>query len=221
MPTYTELFWSDSTVTRASTIDAELHQLVEAGLEWTSESLGRARLSYFHRIVDNPLLALPQAGPAFPGVHFTNGAATRIQGLDLRTGIRIGFLWFDGSVLIIPRASGADVVQQAYPQLTARGGIFYRQALLEDKLDLKIGFRGTYVSAYDGPAFNPQVVTFVSTSSPIGNRATGDFLAIAHIGDAYVHFVWENFANVFAYGTPYYPVYAQQIRFGISWEFLN
>jgi outer membrane cobalamin receptor len=221
MPTYAELFWVDSTVTRATTIDAEHHRLLEGGVEWVPGSHGRVRLAYFHRIIDNPLLAQLQAGPAFPGVHFANGATTRIQGLDVRAGIQIGFLWFDGSALVIPRLSGADVLQRAYPQVTARGGVFFRQTLLDGKLGLKIGFRGTYVSAYEGPAFNPQVVTFVSTSSSVGNRATGDFFAIAHIGDAYVHFMWENFADVFSYGTPYYPIYGQQIRFGISWEFLN
>jgi hypothetical protein len=70
--------------------------------------------------------------------------------------------------------------------------------------------------------FNPELSAYIqNTGLPMGTTASVDFFLIGHIGDAYIHFIWENLANTTYYGTPYYPGGERAIRFGISWEFLN
>jgi hypothetical protein len=54
-----------------------------------------------------------------------------------------------------------------------------------------------------------------------GPTGTMDFFVIAHLGDATLHLIWENVtANQYLL-TPVYPMYGSNIRFGVSWEFLN
>ena len=50
---------------------------------------------------------------------------------------------------------------------------------------------------------------------------TVDFLLIAHIGSAYVHFVWENLLDRQYIMRIFYPMPERNIRFGISWDFLD
>ena len=87
---------------------------------------------------------------------------------------------------------------------------------------MKSGFRGRYTSSQIGELFNPEILAYRDNSGKrIGRGGTLDFFLIAHIGDAYIHFMWENITNAQFFTTPYYPVLDRAIRFGVSWEFLN
>jgi len=109
-----------------------------------------------------------------------------------------------------------------FPKVWANGGIYYWTTLLNDKLELKIGFKGRYRSSLLGAEFNPEVLAYVLGNGPeLGQAASGDFFVTAHIGDAYIHLTWENLTNVPYYSTPFYPVLNREIRLGLSWEFLN
>jgi hypothetical protein len=46
-------------------------------------------------------------------------------------------------------------------------------------------------------------------------------LLTARIGEAYIHFVWENLLDSSLFATPYYPARDRALRFGVAWEFLN
>ena len=222
VPNYLELYWADSTFTRSGELKAEGHRVFEAGLELRPGSGNRIRLAFFNRAVDNPILMLP--GPTssvFPGANIVNGNRVTTYGIEAGLTYRVWYLLFEGSATYLIQHEGESMLSR-YAKLSARGGAYFRANLLADKLELKAGFRGRYSSSYSGEVYNPEAITYVTNAgSLVGMSSSVDFLLVAHIGDAYVHFAWENFASVPYFGTPYYPAQDRGIRFGILWEFLN
>ena len=221
-PTATELFWTDSVVTRIDPIRGETHLLAEAGGEVYLAEAARIRLAGFYRRVDDPLVtAAFIAGSPFPGVRFANGEPLSSYGADLLIDARVWMLQIEGAGLfLVQEQAGAD--PRSFPAFSGSGGVYFRQTLLDSALHLKAGFRGRLATSHDGMLFNPEVLAYV----PNGVRAvaTGgavDFVARAAIGDAIVHFVWENLTDAEYYGTPFYPAYARGVRFGITWDFLD
>jgi len=224
VPTYEELYWNDSTVIRTGAIVAEHHTLLEAGAAWESAEHGSARASFFHRRVTDPILLTPYrtgGDTAVPGVAIANGPVLMSTGLSLGFDLRFGWLLMEGTAEFLIQRSGGTTLS-AFPKIAGRGGVYYRRTVVGGKLDLKVGFQGRFTGPYAGVRFNPEMVAAVAnTGAPLGTSASGDFLVIAHIGDAYIHFAWENLAGIAYYGTPWYPGADRGIRFGISWEFLN
>ena len=224
VPTYEELYWTDSTVLRTSPILAEHHTLFQAGAAWESPEHGSLRVALFHRTVTDPILLTPWrtvSDSAVPGVAIANGPVLMTSGLSLGLNLRFGWLLLEGTAEYLVQRSGGSTLA-AFPKIAGSGGAFYRRRVIGDKLDLKIGFQGRFTGPYAGVRFNPAILAAVAnTGTPLGTSASGDFLMIAHLGDAYIHFVWENVAAIRYYGTPWYPGADRGIRFGISWEFLN
>lgn len=222
VPNYLELYWADSTFTRSGEIRTEGHRVFEAGMEMRPGSGNSIRLTFFNRAVDNPILLLP--GPetsVFPGANIVNGERISTYGIEAGLTYRVWYLLFEGCATYLIQHQGESMLSR-FPKLSARGGAYFRANLLEEKLELKAGFRGRYSSAFSGDVFNPEAIAYVTNAGPfVGMSSSVDFLLIAHIGDAYVHFAWENFASVKYFGTPYYPALDRVIRFGIKWEFLN
>jgi len=224
VPTYEELYWTDSTVSRIAPVVAEHHTLFEAGAAWESALHGSARAVVFHRTVTDPILLSPfrtGGDTAVPGVAIANGPVLTSTGVSLGFDLHYGWLLLEGTAEFLIQRSGGTTLS-AFPKITGRGGAYYRRSVIGDKLDLKIGFQGRFTGPYAGVRFNPELAAAVAnTGTPLGTSASGDFLLIAHIGDAYIHFVWENIAAIRYYGTPWYPAADRGIRFGISWEFFN
>jgi outer membrane cobalamin receptor len=222
VPNYLELYWADQTFTRSSELKAEGHRVFESGLEVRPGSGNMIRLAFFHRAVENPILMLP--GPAlsvFPGANIVNGNRVTTSGIEAGLTYRVWYLMFEGSAMYLIQHEGESMLSR-YAKLSARGGAYFRADILGGKLDLKAGFRGRYSSPFSGEVFNPEAIVYITNAGQlVGMSSSVDFLLIAHIGDAYIHFAWENFASVQYFGTPYYPAQDRGIRFGIKWEFLN
>jgi hypothetical protein len=89
-------------------------------------------------------------------------------------------------------------------------------------LELKAGVKGRFAFSHAGMLFNPEVIGYVPNGgTPISTNGSADLFLIAHLGDAYIHVMWENIAGIQYYGTPYYPGGERALRFGVSWEFRN
>jgi outer membrane cobalamin receptor len=223
VPNYQELFWSDSTVVRTEGLVAEHHTVAEAGATFGTPEAGTLRLALFHRTVADPVTYTLYGGTAspFPGAAIANGPSTNTTGLTAHIDIRFLSFSLEGNLeYLLQKSRGATL--EAFPKFSGNGGLFFRRKLVNDKLELKTGFRGRFSTPYAGFVFNPEMIAYVpNTGPPLGTSASADFVLIGHIGDAYIHFMWENLANIRYYGTPYYPGGERAIRFGISWEFLN
>lgn len=222
-PNYQELFWTDSTVNRIEPIIPERHHTIELGGRIRIGRLLDLHVAYFHRTVEHPILLRPfGSNYIFPGIEFANGNKLITNGIETRLRARVWVLVAEGTGMFITQQDEGGTSLTRYPRYTASGGIYFWQRLLNDNLELKIGFRGRYVSGSHGEQFNPEVLAYVqNTGTPIGFGSSVDGFLIAAIGSAYVHFMWENLTNARYYMTPYYPVLDRAIKFGISWQFLD
>ena len=221
-PTYQELFWTDSTVSRAGTITSEEHLTAEVGARLKLNHLD-FRIAYFHRTVENPILLQPGgSGFVFPGINFANGSKLITNGVEAKLAWHVWVLYLEGTGTFITQQDDAGTTLARYPKLSANGGLYFWQKLLNGNLDLKIGFKGKYVSASQGEEFNPEVLAYVPGSGRrLGFGSSVDGFLIAGLGNAYVHLMWENLTNARYYITPYFPVLDRAIKFGVSWQFLD
>ena len=223
VPTYQELYWSDSTVSRSGPIEAEKHRQAEAGLDIRWPGTGTIRLAYFHRTVENPITISPiEKSYVFPGIHFANGERIATNGIEAKANLQIWHISLEGVATYLSQGRSDGSTLEDYPKLSARGSVSFRGRILHDRLELRTGFQGRYSSSQRGSAFNPEVVAYVPSPGPVlGKWSAVDFFLIAHIGDAYVHFTWENLTNVEYFSIPFAPGPDRAIRLGILWEFTN
>jgi outer membrane cobalamin receptor len=223
VPNYQELFWQDSTVINPGDASAEIHRVAEAGIAIDLGDAGRIRVAAFHRTVANPIVILPAAagnGP-FPSFSIGNGGAIASNGINVRVDLRIWYLALDGTAEYISRMQSGTTLDDT-PKLWAHGGIYFWHKLLGGSLELKAGLQGKFMLSHTGLAFNPEAIAYVPSRGPaLGTSGTVDFSLIAHIGDAYIHLIWENLPDVRYFGIPFTPAGERALRFGISWEFLN
>jgi outer membrane cobalamin receptor len=223
MPTYQELYWTGDSVTRSPNIRAEQHLVGEAGLEIHSDTGLILNIAWFHRTVEDPVLIRPTGGDrAFPTLEFVNGARLRTEGIEAGLKARIWVFMVEGAgtYLLQKDEDGARV--RTIPEFSGSGGMYYWNTILDGHLDLKVGIRGRYRSAAAGELFNPEVTAYVpNTIYEPGQGASVDALLFARIGDAYIHFLWTNLSSARYFITPFYPVRDREIRFGITWQFLD
>jgi outer membrane cobalamin receptor len=221
LPNYAELYWTDSTVTRVEPLIEETHRQMEFGLEYKGDAVRLLRAAYFRRNVEHPIHALPGGQDyVFPEVTFVNGTETTTEGVEVRADIRIWRIALEGSGTFMRQES--DMVQNLYPEFWFDGGIYFEGGILEDNLTLKTGFRGYYQTEHLGTEFNAELPVYVSNvHQRLGAGGSVDFVLIARIGDAHVHFVWENLTETRYFTSPYYPALDRSIRFGITWNFLD
>jgi len=232
LPTYSELYWTDPDVSRSGSIGAEGHTVGEAGIEYRPAPSTAVRLTYGVRDIRDPILltgtGLPNVGTPtghgalYPGFRFSSGPHITTQTLEAGLSVQIWYVLLEGTFLWTHQQQDGDADIDVYPEMTARGGIYFRANLFGGSLDLKTGFQGAYQSDAPGAYFDQ--VTLSYAGNP-GARAPGggsvDFLLKAGIGDAVVYFTWENLVDGLWYRTPYYPIRDRGIRFGLSWEFLD
>ena len=108
------------------------------------------------------------------------------------------------------------------PRGYARGGLYYRNRILNDELELQVGVRGQVQGRYYGATvLGRDLLPLVNTSPQLGAASTLDLVLVGHIGDAYIHVLWENVTDVQYFTTPFTPALGRRFRFGVSWEFLN
>ncbi len=221
-PTYQELFWTDSTVSRSGTISAERHRTAEIGVRVNLPGFD-VRASYFHRTVENPiLLQAGGSGYIFPGINFMNGDKLITNGVEAKIALQIWVFSLEGTGMFITQQDQAGANLTTYPKFSGSGGIYYRKKLINDNLDLKIGFKARFVSRSTGERFNAEVLAYVpNTGIPIGIGSSVDGFIVAGLGNAYIHLMWENFTSAPYYISPYYPVLDRAVKFGVSWQFLD
>jgi iron complex outermembrane receptor protein len=222
VPTYQELYWSDSTVGRSNSLVPERHRQLEVGARLRFGDALDLRTAFFYRTIEDAIEVLPYgSGFVFPGVFFTNIDKVTMNGVEAKLAARLWVLYLDGvATYIIKNSNGAR--DRHLPELSGNGGVYYWSKLLNDDLELKVGLRGRFITSQEPTAFNPEVVAYVQQpGAGFWRGSSVDFFLIAHIGDAYIHLMWENLTNAEYYVTPYYPVLDRAFRLAVSWEFLN
>ncbi len=96
------------------------------------------------------------------------------------------------------------------PKINFTGGIYYKDILFNENLNLKTGFAFYYIG---------------KRSSSVGDLSPAYKLDFTTAGEiqkvAIVYFTWENLFDNTYYIIPYYPMPRRGIRFGIAWELFN
>ncbi len=126
------------------------------------------------------------------------------------------------SYLNYPNITRKSVSLTLFPEVTANGSLYFKGLLAKGALDLKIGIRGNFFSKQTGMRpYDEFGVWIPSSQLRYGPSGSVDFFAIGKIGDAYVHLIWENLGGNQYLLAPVYPVYDRNVRFGVSWDFLD
>jgi hypothetical protein len=200
----------------------ENHVVTEASLTITPGEKVRAGITATRRVIDswvNHILILPQ--PTIPNDNFTVDCVTA------SFAVSSGNFHIDGDATYTHHSQvlrGTTAIT-LYPEWRGQASIYYRGLLAKGNLDLKAGVKGNFFSEFDGEQFNTLDAVLISSGSatvvnrPIGNAGTAGLFVVAHIGDAYIHVIWENLTNSAYMLTPFYPMYARSIRFGVTWDF--
>ncbi len=222
VPNFTELYWSDSTAQGSPGLAPEHHMVFEAGLEWRTDRDNYVRVTLNHRAISNPIFIDRIDTPfLFPRLRFVQGDHEDLTDVTIGFSLRVWRLLFEGSGTYFVSRSGGTASEDL-PRLWVAGGAYFRNELFKGNLDLKVGIRGWYRTGYNGDLFNPQVLAFVPNAGlPLGRAASVDFVLLAHLGDAQIHFIWENLPGISYFASPSYPGLDRVLRFGLSWDFWN
>jgi hypothetical protein len=223
VPTFTELYWSDSTITRNATPSSEIHRLVEGRVVFAPRDLGTISFRVFRRSVDDPILLLPTTErTGFPGFLVANGSSLVTHGLEVSATLRVWLLELDGSATWQERPEGDRLARDVLPKLSGQGGLHLRGEFMGGVLPIRAGARLRWQSSFRGERINPEALAYVlNDGPPIGGWAALDAEVRARIGDAIFHLVWENLTDIQAFSSPYTPIEERSVWFGISWQFLN
>lgn len=136
-----------------------------------------------------------------PGVFINKASAA---------GIDISFLYskilveFSGSYYIDP--SPLDLPRQRF-----KSGLFYKDFLFNNNLNLKTGFTFYFWGDRNLDILFPYKPVFRTDFNLYGEIKKA----------AIVYFIWENLFDTDYFIVPYYPMPERHIRFGISWELFN
>lgn len=228
-PTFQELYWRRGNITGPSQpLDNERHALFESGAEVDLGSVLVFDVKYVRRVVRDQIVAFATGlSEPFVGVRLARQDRSVYEGVRAKAQLRFWYIAAEGQanylhvtqtdIQITPR--GRNNLQ---PEWWALGGVYYRNRLFDDNLDLKMGVRGRIYGEQRGMEFNPEALLFVPSSlPPIGIAATVDMVLIAHIDRAYVHLLWQNLVDNTYIITPFYPMPDRAVRFGITWELLD
>ncbi len=230
-PTLQELYWSsDSTLlpTPRLWLKAEQHTLIQVGTRFSLSDFLSGTISLNHREIKDPILVdtIGGSSPANYTLVFSQPSVTNVfNGVDvsLKASYNYFFAEGNGTYLKQPDYYHAGTKLMLLPELYLDGSVYYKNQLVNGHLELKVGFRGRFTSKQSGMAPLDESGLYVPYEllQSFGPSGTADFFLIAKLGDAYLHFIWENLSGNQYMLTPFYPMYARNVRFGVSWEFWN
>lgn len=167
---------------------------------------------------------MPTIDPAATYLNYTITDAENFAfGAVLNTDYKIGpFTFF--AALRYNHKKMKDWDKYILPIFNSKAGITFRSILFDDALDLKTTLSYSYRTASVATEYNFFTNRVLLTPLLDDVPASGQFdFAVAGTIQkvATLYFSWENLLGSKYYLSPYYPVLPRNIRFGISWEFLN
>ena len=101
------------------------------------------------------------------------------------------------------------------PEYQTQSGIYYKDILFDNNLDLKTGFV-FYHTGKNNVYTQEQGLKIVPSSNKLDFTLAGEIQKTAII-----YFLWQNLLGNNYYITPYYPMPTRSIRFGVAWELFN
>jgi outer membrane cobalamin receptor len=218
-PTIEERYWNNNILSSSSfSAPTEQHDLFETGIRIRNSEVISGEVKYFHRDIHDGIIIVADNNTN-SSFHYAIDPRRTIYGVSGNISLRVGKFFAEGSSQFIHYS---DSTASLVPQTYGTGAIYYWTSLLDGHLHLKTGLRGRLIPSYIAPGYDPEVQVFLpgkSTSTELVGLV--DVVFIAKIGNAYLHFVWDNFFDRRYYITSVYPMPDRALRFGVSWEFSN
>jgi hypothetical protein len=204
----------------------ETYSIIEAGTQFTIPDLFYGKITVKRTTQYDPVVldTMTFSSSQFPYDYFFPSQFT-FNTLSASGHLQWNEFHFEGSGNYVQQPSIQRFGKKPitlFPEITMKGSVYFHGLLANGNLDLKIGVRGNYYSEQTGMRpYDIYGVWIPSTELSFGPGVSLDFFAIGKIGSAYVHLMWENLtANQYLL-SPVYPMFDRNIRFGLSWEFVD
>ncbi len=232
LPTIQELFWTDTTITRARPLTREAHTLTEIGIDLKAGAVNLA-ISAFRRRVEDAIEFIQIGQLNEPAsILITSIPTVDVAGSAIDIRLPVWRIELAGNLTYTDYRQEGNAFQ-ILPRFASLSELSYRDQFVDGKLDLKAAIRLKAVSHHLGLQFVPQLQTYAqyypqfttTQSQPTAPQMPGfsslDFYIAAKIGDATVTVVWENPLNVNAMAVPLYPLMSRNIKLGVNWVFTD
>ncbi len=222
-PTLQELDASSLLIESLTDATAERHRLMEAGIRSTLDQGYLLEARAFHRTIDDPIVLVAQStSGGSPRYAFSRAGSLTLRGFDGRVSLRLGSFSIEGAAQYVG-SPGIDAIDSDFPSWSGSGGVYFWDFLAGGHLNLKLGVRGSFFSSFRGRGYSEQEEVDIPATDPmtIDAAGTADLVLIARLGNAYVHFLWENLSDRQYVMRIFYPMPDRSIHFGISWDFLD
>lgn len=172
----------------------------------------KASFRYFINEFENIMYS---ANPRFPTFDYSYSFGD-LSGISTELSLNYKFILLESKTNYYLSSDSKNFYN--IPTYQSKNGFYYYDNLFNSNLDLKAGLVfnliGNQISLRENQSINNsvsinpvQTIDF-SMSGTIQKKAT-------------LYFIWENLFNKKYFLIPYYPMPERNIRFGVSWEFLN
>ncbi|MCL5030430.1 MAG: hypothetical protein M1480_15570 [Bacteroidetes bacterium] len=152
-----------------------------------------------------PQINLPQQYPLF----YSDKYNSDLLGVGANLNFSFWKIYFETQTSYYTSNNSSELLF-LFPKVKFTGGIYYKDILFNENLDLKTGL----VFKYTGKRS--------SSFGDLNAASTLDFTVAGEIQKvAMVYFTWENLLDNTYFIIPYYPMPRRGIRFGIAWELFN
>lgn len=201
--------------TRNETIES-----AEGGMRWLLTDTFEGKISVTRHVMNNPITfdTVSAGNDYFAPQQFTYDGLSAYAHVTYGSFHAVG----SGQYLIQPKIVRESISLTLFPEIVMSGSVYFHGLLANGNLDLKAGVRGSYTSSQTGMRPYDRTGDWIPSSLlSFGPSGTMDLFAIGKIGDAYVHLIWENITGNQYLLAPVYPMYDRNIRFGVTWEFLD
>lgn len=204
-------------ITRQHTATAQSLQSADAGVRITVPDLfeGRAGATY------RTLARIEYYDTTTTDL---NRSADHFESVIASGHVMLGEFHLEGTAQYLVQSSPVrnGTALTLYPEIVLSGSAYFRGTLADGHLDLKAGVRGWFYGEQTGmEPYDRLGVWLPSSQLTYGPSGSMDLFAVGRIGDAYIHLIWENVTNTQYLLAPVYPLYERNVRFGVSWEFLD
>lgn len=180
------------------------YALIELGAKYQDEIVF-ADLKYFYNQYNYGLYT--------GGVFFDYIKFGYLNGLGLNLKFNLWKMQIESNSSFYPGDDNSELV--GVPQFQTQTGLYYKDILFNNNLDLKTGF----VFYYTG---RNNVFTYENGLVEVPSSYKLDFILVGEIQKtAIIYFTWQNLLDNDYYLTPYYPMPGRSLRFGVAWEMFN
>jgi outer membrane receptor protein involved in Fe transport len=203
----------------------ETFSVLEAGIRFSADEYFSGEVTYRRTTEKDPVIFdTVSAVSSFFNYDYFYSSSFTYDALSAFLHVQWNDFHAEGTGTYVPQPKRTRYGKSVtlFPELTMNGSIYFQGVLANGALDLKIGMRGNFYSEQTGMRpYDEFGVWIPSTEVSYGPNGSVDLFAIGKIGDAYVHIIWENISGSQYLLAPVYPMYDQNIRFGLSWGFLD